>query len=72
MLKYVLGCSENTGGPNKTVEIDESNFGRLKYHRGHAVKGQWESGGVERESGKTYLVPVPDRTVDSLMAVVSA
>ena len=29
-------------------------------------------GGVERESGKIFLVPVPDRTVDTLMGVVSA
>jgi transposase-like protein len=26
---------------------------------------------VERESGKTFLVPVPDRTADTLMAVIS-
>jgi len=29
-------------------------------------------GGVERESGKTFLVPVPDRTADTLMAVIDA
>jgi transposase-like protein len=27
-------------------------------------------GGVERESGKTFLVPVPDRTAKTLMAVI--
>jgi len=27
---------------------------------------------IERKSGKTFLVPVPDRTVDSLMAVIDA
>ena len=30
-------------------------FGRRKYNRGHPVKGQWVFGGVERESGKTFL-----------------
>jgi hypothetical protein len=68
---YVLGCSEKIGGPNKTVEIDIK-FGKCKYQRGHAVKVQWVSSGVERESGKTFLVPVPDRTADTLMVVVSA
>jgi hypothetical protein len=66
------GCSEKIGGPNKTVEIDESKFGRRKYHRGHPVKGQWVSGGVECESGKTFLVPVPNRIADALMAVIDA
>lgn len=71
-MEYVLGCSEKIGGPNKTVEIDESKFGLCKYQHGHAVRGQRVFGGVERESGKTFLVPVPDRTADILMGVVSA
>ena len=66
------GCSEKIGGPNKTVEIDESMFGGRKYNRGHPVKGQWVFGGVERESGRTYLVPVPDRTADTLMTIINA
>jgi len=61
------GCSEKIGGPNKTVEIDESKFGKGKYGRGH-----WVFGGVEDESGKTFLVPVPDRTAETLMAVIDA
>jgi transposase-like protein len=36
------------------------------------VKGHWVFGGVEGEYGKTFLVPVPDRTVDTLMAVIDA
>ena len=72
MLVYMEGCSEKIGGPNKTVEIDESMFGRRKYNRGHPVKGQWVFGGVERESGRTFLVPVPDRTADTLMTVINA
>ena len=70
MLVYLEGCSVKIGGPNKTVEIDESKFGRRKYHKGHPVKGQWVFGGVERESGETFLVPVKDRTADTLMAII--
>ena len=66
------GCSKKIGGPNKTVGIDKSKFGKRKYNRGHPVNGQWVFGGVERESGKKFLVPVPDRTADALMAVIDA
>ena len=67
MLEYVKGSSQRIGGPNKTVEIDESKFGRRKHGKGE----QWVFGGVERESGKTFLVPVEDRTADTLMDVIS-
>jgi transposase-like protein len=70
MLEYVLGCSQKIGGPNKIVEIDDSKFGRRNYKRGHAVKGQWVFGGVEHESGRTFLVPIPDRTAVTLMPVI--
>jgi transposase-like protein len=70
MLVFLERSSVKIGGPNKTVEIDESKFGRRKYHRGHPVEGQWVFGGVERESGETFLVPVPDRTADTLMTII--
>jgi hypothetical protein len=40
MLVYLEGSSEKISGPNKTVDIDESKFGRRKYDREHPVKGQ--------------------------------
>ena len=70
MLVFMACCSEKLGGPNKIVEVDESKFGRRKYHRGHTVKGQRVFGGVERESGRTFLVPVPDRNADTLVAII--
>lgn len=31
----------NDDGTPKIVEIDESKFGKRKYHKGHRVEGQW-------------------------------
>jgi hypothetical protein len=56
--------------PNKTVETDDSKFGRRKYKRGHKVKVRWVYHGVERESGKKLLVPVSERNPDWFMAVL--
>jgi transposase-like protein len=65
MLAYVQESTQKIGGPNKIVEIDESKFGRRKYNR-----GQWVFGGIERDSGRTFFVPVPDRSTETLMAVI--
>lgn len=58
------------GGPNIIVEIDETKLGKRKYHRGHRVEGQWVFGGVERDSGKSFMLPVPDRTRQTLEALI--
>ena len=49
------------GGPDKIVEIDESKFGRRKYHRGRVVEGQWVFGGICRETKECFVVPVNSR-----------
>ena len=59
MLLYMEGCSEKIGGPIKTIEIDDSVFGRRKYNRGHPVKGQWVFGGVERDVASGYFLFLP-------------
>lgn len=58
------------GGFGHTVEIDESKFGKRKYHRGHRVEGQWVFGGYERETGNCFMVPVEDRSSQTLLPII--
>jgi hypothetical protein len=64
-----IGGFDEFGQP-KIVEIDESKFFGRKYHRGQWRKGHWVFGGVERGSGKCFLVEVPNRNADPLSAIV--
>ena len=49
------------GGEEKIVQIDESKFGKRKYHRGHHVEGQRVFGGIEQNSRKCFLMVVEKR-----------
>ncbi len=40
-----------------------------KYHRGRRVDGVWVFGGVD-ENGKCFLVPVENRTEDTLVTII--
>ena len=54
----------------KVVNIDESKFGKRKYHRGHRVEGQLVFGEVERDSGKCFMVPVESRDRETLLPII--
>lgn len=58
------------GRHNCIVEVDETKMGKLKYERGCIVEGQWVFGSIERDTGNCFLVPVPDRTADTLLVLV--
>jgi len=58
------------GGEGKVVEIDESKFGKRKYHRGHYVKGQWVFCGIERGTGQTFLVAMHERSAETLIGLI--
>ena len=66
----VFDESERIGGPGKTVQIDESKFGKRKYHRGHHVEGQWVFGGIEGDSRKCFLVAVEKRDEATLLPII--
>ncbi|KCZ80470.1 hypothetical protein H312_02146, partial [Anncaliia algerae PRA339] len=62
---------KSIGGENIIVEIDESKFGRRKYHRGHKVDGVWVFGLVERTpERKILLFPVAKRDKTTLMTLL--
>lgn len=69
-LIFVYKYLHITGGENTTVEIDEPKFGKRKYHKGHHVEGQWVFGGVCRESGAAFLVPVEKRDKETLIPLI--
>lgn len=58
---YFIDNKQKLGGIGKVVEIDESKFGKRKYHRGHYVEGQWVFGGYEIESGRIFMVAIENR-----------
>ena len=52
VFDYFLSNPEPIKGVGSIVEIDESKFGRRKYHRGHHVEGQRVFGGTDRQTIK--------------------
>ncbi len=60
------------GGPGVTVQIDESKFGKRKYHRGHHVEGVWVVGGVEINTveRRAFFVPVENRSAATLKNIM--
>ena len=66
----LLENSERLGGEGKIVQIDESKFGKRKYHRGHHVEGQWVFGGMEQDSRKCFLVAVKRRDEETLLPII--
>lgn len=62
--------SEKIGGVGKTVEIDESKFGKRKFHKGRRVEGVWVFGGIERETKRCFFKCVEDRTKDTLLSII--
>lgn len=65
-----LECEQKIGGLGKRVQIDESKFGKRKYHRGHRVEGQWVFGGIEEGSRKSFMFAVDDRSEATLLPII--
>ena len=68
--KSFMMQKERLGGPDVVVEIDESKWGKRKYHRGHQVEGQWVFGGLERGTGRVFFETVEDRGAETLLPII--
>ena len=66
----LLENSDKLGGKGKVVQIDESKFGKRKYHQRHHVKSQWVFGGIEEDSRKCFLVAVEKRDKQTLLPMI--
>ncbi|KAG1225706.1 hypothetical protein G6F67_009231 [Rhizopus microsporus] len=65
-----IGGYDVDGNPI-VVEIDESKFGKRKYHRGHRVEGVWVVGGVEKTpERKCFLVVVNNRNTETMDTII--
>jgi transposase-like protein len=63
---------QKIGGEGVIVEIDESKFGKRKYHKGHKVEGVWVFGGVERTpEHRMFAVSVPNRKDETLLSIIT-
>ena len=62
--------SEQIGGPGCVVEIDESKFGKRKYHRGKRVDEVWVFGGIERDLKRCFFEIVKDRSAQTLIPLI--
>lgn len=76
-FRQMVSCALDTddtiiGGQGVVIEIDESKFGKRKYHCGHHVEGVWVIGGVEGTNERLMFAEVVDRRdTQTLMDVIS-
>ncbi|KAL3107959.1 hypothetical protein niasHT_012867 [Heterodera trifolii] len=70
-VSYFQTNPEKIGANGQTVEIDETVITRPKYHKGrlHAIE-QWFFGGIERGTGRCFMVPVERRNAETLLPIL--
>ena len=69
-VPFDVVTSTKIGGIGSIVEIDESKFGKRKFHKGRRVDGVWVFGGIERNTKKCFFRCVADRTADTLVNII--
>jgi len=70
MFYYYEAHPIKLGGHGVIVEIDETVISKRKYNRGLVSNQQWFFGGVERGSGRCFLVPVDQRDASTLLPII--
>ncbi|XP_071576882.1 uncharacterized protein [Temnothorax nylanderi] len=71
LMQWVTDHQQQIGGRGIIVEIDEAKLGRRKHNKGRIVEGQWVFGGIERDSHKFFIVPVPNRSSHTLIPIIT-
>ena len=70
-LTVMLERSEQIWGNGVEVEVDESKFGKHKYHKGHKVEGQWVFGGREKcNKSKIFMILVSNRKKSTVLPII--
>ncbi|KAL7635659.1 UNVERIFIED_CONTAM: hypothetical protein RMT77_013476 [Armadillidium vulgare] len=69
-LHFIMTNSEPIGGVGKIVEIDEAKIDYKIFDGEQEIKGGWIFGGIERQSRKTFLVPVRKKDYATLLPIV--
>ena len=69
-VAYFTNNPQQIGGPQSTVEIDESLFAWRKANVGRLVPEQWVFGRYDPQTKEGFLVPVPRRDATTLLPIV--
>lgn len=67
---YLIDHPLQLGGVGREVELDESKFMHRKYNRGRYREGNWVLGMVERGTRNCIMVPVVNRSAQTLLPII--
>eukprot|EP00106_Octopus_bimaculoides_P016276 XP_014783718.1 PREDICTED: uncharacterized protein LOC106878887 [Octopus bimaculoides] len=67
---HILSNPKVIGGPNMTVEIDESLFTKRKSCAGRQPPRQLVFGGICKETKECFMFTVPDRSATTLLPII--
>lgn len=70
LQQWIVNKQRPIGGQGKIVELDEAKVGKRKYNSGRIIRGQWVFGGIERDSKKFFILPVPNRCSETLLPII--